>query len=99
VTVNLGTGDKCPRVAQSRVAAWNRTLPCGFFHFRAEKMMNTSRRLSGVVVLALLGCDTTPPTNPDNEPVAPKIEVKKTPDLNPKTDDDVDIDTPIPGDK
>jgi hypothetical protein len=30
----------------------------------------------------------------------PKVEVgEKTPDLDPRTDDDVDVDTPLPGDK
>jgi hypothetical protein len=60
--------------------------------------MYVGRCLQGALILALAGCDATPAVR-DNEPVAPRIEVKKTPDLNPKTDDDVDIDTPVPGDK
>jgi hypothetical protein len=60
--------------------------------------VNVGRCLPAALVLAVAGCDATPAV-PDNEPVAPKIEVKKTPDLDPRTDDDVDIDTPVPGDK
>jgi hypothetical protein len=34
------------------------------------------------------------------EAEVPKVEIgEETPDLDPRTDDDVDVDTPLPGDK
>jgi len=59
------------------------------------------------VLLALtfttLGCTADVDTTEDSikvEAEFPKVEVgDKVPDLDPTTDDDVDVDTPAPGDK
>jgi hypothetical protein len=45
------------------------------------------------------GCTGDVSTTPNSvkiEGEVPKIEVKKTPDLDPRTDDDVDVKTPTP---
>jgi hypothetical protein len=54
------------------------------------------------VAAAAAGCTADVQTTNDSvkfEAEVPKIEVKGTPDLNPKTDHDVDVQTPKPGDK
>ena len=58
------------------------------------------------IVLAALvafGCSGKVSTMDDStkiEAEGPKVEVgDETPDLDPRTDDDVDIDTPAPGDR
>lgn len=46
-----------------------------------------------------VGCTGDVRTTPDSvkvEAEVPKVEVKKTPDLDPRTDADVDIKTPTP---
>ena len=46
---------------------------------------------------SLVGCRAEVKSTPNSikvEVEVPKVEIKKTPDLNPKTDDDVDIKTP-----
>jgi hypothetical protein len=57
---------------------------------------------SAILVVAL-GCTGNVETTDDStkiEAEVPKVEVgDETPDLDPRTDDDVDIDTPAPGDK
>ena len=55
-----------------------------------------------VTALFAAGCSAKVETTNDSvkmQAEVPKVEVNKTPDLNPATDDDVDIDTPAPGDK
>ena len=54
-----------------------------------------------ILIAALLsvspGCSAKVESGPDSvkvEAELPKVEVNKLPDLNPKTDDDVDIKTP-----
>jgi hypothetical protein len=55
-----------------------------------------------VLTIALAGCTGDVETTDDSiktEIETPKVEVgDKTPDLDPRTDDDVDVDTPAPGD-
>ncbi len=55
------------------------------------------------IVCAVWGCSAKVETTDDSTKVeaeGPKIEVGDQPvDLDPSTDDDVDIDTPAPGDK
>ena len=55
------------------------------------------------IVCSALGCRTKVETTDDStkiEAEGPKIEVGDEPvDLDPSTDDDVDIDTPAPGDR
>ncbi len=51
---------------------------------------------------SLAACSAEVQTTGDSvklEAELPKIEVKGTPDLDPRTDHDVDVDTPKPGDK
>jgi hypothetical protein len=46
---------------------------------------------------SLLGCRAEVKSTPDSNKIeveVPKVEVNKTPDLDPKTDDDVDVKTP-----
>jgi hypothetical protein len=54
-------------------------------------------------VLALSGCSGDVTTTDDSvklEAEIPKVEIgDETPDIDPRTDDDVDIDTPAPGDQ
>jgi hypothetical protein len=62
----------------------------------------------GTLVLAMalattLGCKAEVSQTEDSTKLdveGPKVEVgEKSPDLDPRTDDDVDVDTPLPGDK
>jgi hypothetical protein len=49
------------------------------------------------VVVTSAGCRSEVSTTKDSTKVeveVPKVEVKKTPDLDPRTDDDVDVKTP-----
>jgi hypothetical protein len=59
--------------------------------------------LALALALPTIGCtgDVTPTDDSVKVEVeVPKVEVgDKTPDLDPSTDDDIDIDTPAPGDK
>jgi hypothetical protein len=66
------------------------------------------RRVKICVALVLCGslvggCTADVQTTDDANRVTvetPKVETSgQTPDLNPTTDDDVDIDTPLPGDR
>lgn len=56
-----------------------------------------------LLVLFLGGCATDVKTTDDSTEVKvdlPKVQVgDKKPDLDPRTDDDIDVDTPLPGDK
>ena len=62
---------------------------------------------NGIVILALSlaagGCNAKVDTTDDAvsvEAEGPKVEVGERPvDLDPRTDDDVDVDTPAPGDR
>jgi hypothetical protein len=60
---------------------------------------------SVAVALAIgsVGCTGDVETTDDSikvEAEVPKVEVgEETPDLDPRTDGDVDVDTPLPGDK
>ena len=60
-------------------------------------------RLGTAVLIATLGCATEVETTDDSvriETEVPKIERGEEPvDLDPRTDEDVDIDTPAPGDR
>ena len=55
--------------------------------------------------LALLALGCTAEVKPTDDSIKfeadlPKVEVgEESPDLDPRTDDDVDIDTPLPGDQ
>ena len=55
------------------------------------------------LLLLALGCTGNVETTDDSikmEAEVPKVEIgDEAPDLDPSTDDDVDIDTPAPGDK
>lgn len=59
--------------------------------------------LSLVISVATTGCRTEVETTDDSvkiETELPKLEIGDEPvDLDPTTDEDVDIDTPAPGDK
>ena len=61
------------------------------------------RKLSALLFAAAMGCSSKVATTEDStriEAEVPKVEVgDETPDLDPRTDDDVDIDTPAPGDR
>ena len=65
--------------------------------------MSSPRWLGVPVLMAALGCTADVSTTDDSTKIeveTPKVEVgDETPDLDPTTDDDVDIDTPAPGDK
>jgi len=55
-----------------------------------------------LVSLSLVACraEVKPSNNSTKVEVeVPKVEIKKTPDLDPRTDDDVDIKTPASGNK
>jgi hypothetical protein len=56
-----------------------------------------------MALAALGGCKAEVSQTDDSTKVeveGPKVEVgEKTPDLDPRTDHDVDVDTPLPGDK
>ena len=54
-----------------------------------------------LLTAAAAGCSADVQTTDDSlrmEAEVPKVEVNDTPDLNPATDSDVDVDTPKPGD-
>jgi hypothetical protein len=55
-----------------------------------------------LTAVAFGGCSSNVETTDDStriETKVPKVEVgDRTPDLDPSTDDDIDIDTPAPGD-
>jgi hypothetical protein len=63
----------------------------------------TSCFLALAMVASALGCRAEVQTTDDSTRVeveAPKVEVGDKPvDLDPSTDEDVDVDTPAPGDK
>lgn len=65
--------------------------------------MSLTRLCLLLVPLAALGCRADVSTTEDStklEVEGPKVETGDAPvDLNPATDDDIDIDTPAPGDK
>lgn len=53
--------------------------------------------LAAVMAMTAAGCTAKTKTTEDSTKVEvelPKVEVKKTPDLDPRTDDDVDVKTP-----
>jgi hypothetical protein len=56
-----------------------------------------------MALAAISGCKAEVSQTDDStklEVEGPKVEVgEKTPDLDPRTDDDVDVNTPLPGDK
>lgn len=56
-----------------------------------------------LAAIAAIGCSGKISTTDDSTKVemeGPKVEVgDETPDLDPRTDDDVDVDTPAPGDR
>jgi hypothetical protein len=58
---------------------------------------------TGLTAIAAFGCSGKVSTTDDStriEAEGPKLEVgDEAPDLDPTTDDDVDIDTPAPGDQ
>ena len=57
------------------------------------------------VTLAVVALGCTADVKPTDDSIKfeadlPKIEVgEESPDLDPRTDDDVDVDTPLPGDR
>ena len=59
--------------------------------------------LLSMALAAISGCKAEVSQTDDStklEVEGPKVEVgEKTPDLDPRTDDDVDVNTPLPGDK
>lgn len=59
--------------------------------------------LVAFAAITALGCSGDVQTTDDSvklEAEIPKVEIgEKTPDLDPGTDDDVDVDTPAPGDR
>ena len=59
--------------------------------------------IAAALVSSIFGCSAKVEETEDSTKTtveAPKLEVGEKPvDLDPKTDDDVDIDTPAPGDK
>jgi hypothetical protein len=59
--------------------------------------------LCPAILCLAMGCTGDVQTTDDSvkiEAEVPKVEVgDETPDLDPRTDDDVDIDTPVPGDQ
>ena len=66
--------------------------------------MKLQRAIFRPAILAVaLGCSSNVETTDDStkiEAEVPKVEVgDEAPDLDPGTDDDVDIDTPAPGDQ
>jgi hypothetical protein len=63
--------------------------------------MRNIRCCQVLLIAVVSGCSADVQTTGDSvklEAEVPKIEVQGTPDLNPKTDHDVDVDTPKPGD-
>jgi hypothetical protein len=89
---------------------WQSTGRAGGFHEpeRDLKGQTMSRKLHAIwfapllLALATTGCTGNVETTDDSvkmEAEVPKVEVgDEAPDLDPATDDDVDIDTPAPGD-
>jgi hypothetical protein len=65
-------------------------------------MRKTSSILLLFSAMAIAGCSGSVETTDDStrvETELPKVEVgDRTPDLDPTTDDDIDVDTPAPGD-
>jgi hypothetical protein len=65
--------------------------------------MKTTVSSLALLLALVAGCSADVETTDDSvkvEAELPKVEVgDKAPDLDPRTDDDVDIDTPAPGDK
>ena len=67
--------------------------------------MQTINKIFLTVPIALLALGCTAEIKPTDDSIKleaelPKVEVgDKLPDLDPRTDDDVDIDTPLPGDR
>ncbi|MEX2170772.1 MAG: hypothetical protein WD851_15755 [Pirellulales bacterium] len=67
--------------------------------------MHTIKRIFLTVPFALLALGCTADVEPTDDSIKleaelPKVEVgEKSPDLDPRTDDDVDVDTPLPGDR
>jgi len=67
--------------------------------------MNKRAILPLLLTLAVgpIGCTADVETTDDSvkvEAEGPKVEVgEETPDLDPRTDDDVDVDTPLSGDR
>lgn len=59
--------------------------------------------LCPAILSLAIGCTGNVETTDDStkiEAEVPKVEIgDETPDLDPRTDDDVDIDTPVPGDE
>lgn len=55
-----------------------------------------------LIAVAVAGCSGNVETTEDStriETEVPKVEVgDRKPDLDPRTDDDIDVDTPAPGD-
>jgi hypothetical protein len=72
-----------------------------------QRERNVKHFTTGLFVLSLavgaIGCTGDVETTDDSvhlEADVPKVETgDKNVDLDPRTDDDVDIDTPLPGDK
>ena len=64
--------------------------------------MTVNKFATVFLALAAIGCSAKVSTTDDSTKVdaeVPKVEVgDETPDFDPTTDDDVDIDTPAPGD-
>jgi hypothetical protein len=65
--------------------------------------MSRSNFLWTLILLTAVGCSGDVSTTDDSTKIeveVPKVEIgDEAPDLDPATDDDVDIDTPAPGDK
>jgi hypothetical protein len=65
-------------------------------------MRKTSSILLLFSAMAIAGCSGSVETTDDStgvETELPKVEVgDRTPDFDPTTDDDIDVDTPAPGD-
>jgi hypothetical protein len=63
----------------------------------------SSFALSMMLACSVVGCSSKVETTEDStriEAEGPKVEIGDKPvDLDPSTDDDVDIDTPAPGDR
>jgi hypothetical protein len=62
--------------------------------------MNPGNCLLSALALALAGCTVDRPAGtPQSDPEVPQVEIgDRAPDLDPTTDDDVDVDTSAPGD-
>jgi hypothetical protein len=66
-------------------------------------MMTVGKLAMTFLAVAASGCSGKVSTTNDStriEAEGPKVEVgEEKPDLDPRTDDDIDIDTPAPGDR